>query len=61
MRKPEKRVGRSRRSGNFKKKLEEQTRELAEAQEQNAAVSKVLRAIATSPVDLKPMLDAVIE
>lgn len=61
MRKPAKRAGRSRHPSNFNKKPAQQAQELAEAQEQNAAVSKVLRAIANAPANLSPVLDAVIE
>ena len=43
------------------KELEQRNRDLTEALEQQNATSEVLRAIASSPTELQPVLDAVIE
>ena len=42
-------------------KVEERTRELAEALEQQTATADILRVMATSPTEIQPILDAVVE
>src|SRR5215510_1810819 len=41
--------------------LQTSNRERAEAQEQQAAISEILRAISTTPMDLQPVLDTIVK
>src|SRR5207244_2745174 len=46
---------------NLEQKVEDRTRELTESLEQQTATSEILRVIASSPTDIQPVLDTVIE
>src|SRR5688572_14315757 len=45
----------------LERKLEERTRELNEALEQQAATADILRVISSSPANIQPVLDTVVE
>jgi signal transduction histidine kinase len=46
---------------NLEQKVEDRTRELSESLEQQTATSEILRVTASSPTDIQPVLNAVIE
>src|ERR1700738_2632706 len=50
--------GRVSSAADLQKQLDQRTRELAEAREQQAATSEILGVVARSPTDIQPILDA---
>ena len=48
-------------AAHLQKQLDQRTHELAEAREQQAATSEILRVISSSPTDVQPVFDTIVQ